>query len=373
MEINAAGPGGEVSPDIEQRYLTLARGGWGIIVVEALSVTETSLARRNQLVMTEENVPRLQSLVAGMKQIAPETLIFLQVSHAGVISNPDFSRCVSVWPPATHRAGDPRVEMVADEEIAEIEDQYVRAFLLAEQSGADGIDFKACHGYLVAEFLRPANLRSGPYGGDLGNRLRFFQEVVEKYKQVRTRADFCFGTRFSFFEGVPGGFGSIGPDSVEEYFVEPLAFVTLCREIGLDFVNVTAGIPAVTPEVTRPTVKTLQNMDKHFEYQRATKDAAGEMAVIGSGYSAARLDLPEVAAQNLRDGVTDFVGLGRQNLAEPLYPQKFRDGGPALCTCTLCGGCSDLLKAQEMVGCVAYDRVAMKRARDLRRAEKQLN
>lgn len=371
MEINAAAPGGSISPEIKQRYLALSRGNWGIIIVEALSITAESLARKRGLVINKQNLPALQELLSQMKKISPATLIILQITHAGVESSPDFSKCVSVWPAPTRRVGDARVHTLTDEEIRQISQTFLDCFSLAETTGADGIDFKVCHGYLGAEFLRPANIRPGPYGGSLENRFRFFHETAEKYLAHRQNQNFVFGTRFSFYEGVRGGFGTSGPDSVEENFTEPLAFVRLCKELGMDYVNVSAGIPSTTPDVTRPNPKNPTFLDKHFQFQRLTKQAAGSMTVIGSGYSAARINLPAIAAGNIANGITDFIGLGRQNLADPEYPQKLRAGENALNVCPNCGGCSELLRAQEIVGCIAYDKSATKRVRELRKRAKE--
>ena len=45
METNNAENGG-VTPAIVQRYRKLAEGGWGIVFMEALSITERHLARK---------------------------------------------------------------------------------------------------------------------------------------------------------------------------------------------------------------------------------------------------------------------------------------------------------------------------------------
>ena len=44
---------------------------------------------------------------------------------------------------------------------------FVQAASIAEQTGADGIDFKQCHGYFCTEILRPANIRPDRFGGSL--------------------------------------------------------------------------------------------------------------------------------------------------------------------------------------------------------------
>jgi 2,4-dienoyl-CoA reductase-like NADH-dependent reductase (Old Yellow Enzyme family) len=50
MEGNDGEDGGKPSARTIGRYKKLAEGGWGLVVVEALSVVETSLARVNGMI-----------------------------------------------------------------------------------------------------------------------------------------------------------------------------------------------------------------------------------------------------------------------------------------------------------------------------------
>ena len=52
-------------------------------------------------------------------------------------------------------------------------DDYVAAAKIAADMGADFVDIKHCHGYLLHELLG-AHTRPGPYGGSLENRTRLF-------------------------------------------------------------------------------------------------------------------------------------------------------------------------------------------------------
>jgi 2,4-dienoyl-CoA reductase-like NADH-dependent reductase (Old Yellow Enzyme family) len=118
--------------------------------------------------------------------------------------------------------GDPSIPILAEKEIEEIGQKFVESTLIAKQVGADGIDFKHCHGYLCGEMLRPANQRADRFGGSFENRTRFFRETTEKIKKVIGKDDFLLGLRFSIYEGIPGGFGTPGPEEVEEDLSEPL-------------------------------------------------------------------------------------------------------------------------------------------------------
>jgi len=62
------------------------------------------------------------------------------------------------------------------------------------------------------------------------------------------------------------------------------------------------------------------------------------------------------AEKNLKDGNVDLVEIGRQSLADQLFPKKILSGNVnQVHFCIACGGCSILLRSQEQVGCTVYD------------------
>ena len=138
--------------------------------------------------------------------------------------------------------------------------------------------------------------------------------------------------------------------------------------MGMDYINVSAGIPAITHEIVRPTKNYPEGVYRHFGWAEAVKNLV-KIPVIGSGYSYLRdgkNDLKEPdplkksfvywAEKNLMDGNVDLVGIGRQSLADPLFAKKVISGElDQIHFCTACGGCSVLLKSQRQVGCTVYD------------------
>jgi 2,4-dienoyl-CoA reductase-like NADH-dependent reductase (Old Yellow Enzyme family) len=363
MECNDGDAQGNPTKLTFERYRSLAEGGAGIIVIESLTLSYESRARKNQLKISEETAKGLERLVKEMREVNPKPLILFQVNHSGRLSGAAFSRVVSLYP-----AGDPNVHLLTEKEIEEIGEKFVRAAILSKQIGVDGIDFKHCHGYLCGEMLRPANTRDGRYGGSFENRTTFFKETAEKMKKAIGDESFLLGVRYSFYEGIPGGFGTAGPEEVAEDLFEPLRFARMVEEMGMDFINVSAGIPAVTPEIVRPTKSFPEGVYRHFGWAKAVRRLVG-IPVIGSGYSYLRdgkndLKNPDPskksflywAEKNLKDGSVDLVGIGRQSLADPLFVKKILSGNiDQINFCTACGGCSILLKSQEEVGCTIYN------------------
>ena len=362
MEGNDADEVGNATELTFARYRRLAEGGAGIIFLEALTITQESRARKNQLGIYEQTASSLEKLIKEMRRINPHSLILLQITHSGRQSEANFSRTVAVYAMAGSKA-----HVLSADEIEKIGNDFARAAAIAKQVGADGIDFKQCHGYLCAEMLRPANTRKDRFGGSFENRTRFFAETVQKIKGAVGNDSFLLGARFSVYEGIPGGFGTSGPDEVIEDLSEPIAFARLMEKAGLHYINVSAGIPAITPQIVRATKNYPEGVYRHFGWAQAIKKAVN-LPVIGSGYSYLRdgtNDLKEPdpqkrsftywAEKNLRQGVCDMVGIGRQSLADPLFARKILAGrNSEINYCLTCGSCSLLLQNQVQTGCAVY-------------------
>ncbi len=338
---------GKVSQRAIDRYKKLASGKWGIILIEALSITDDSLARKNQMVIKRENLDGYKKLVSEMKEADPNATILFQITHSGRKAGKAFSQPAVMYNPG------PDDHLLTTEELDEIHRQFVEAVLLAEEAGADGVDFKLCHGYLGCEMLRPANIRDDKWGGSFENRTRFLREGVEQIRDRLKNKDFIIGSRISYYEGITGGCGTAAADDAVENLEEMDKVIELMSSLQLDYVNVSAGIPGVTSEITRPTQTSKWFYLHQFRYARRARRFAGNMKVIGSAYSVLKQDALEAAEINLQHGDIDFVGWGRQTLADPLFPQRVKDN-ENVNYCTSCSGCSKLMIKQEQVECIMF-------------------
>jgi 2,4-dienoyl-CoA reductase-like NADH-dependent reductase (Old Yellow Enzyme family) len=344
MESNG-GEKGAVTPEVIQRYKRLAEGGWGMVFVEATSITEGQLARVRGLVITEKTLDGFGRLVESFREANGRSLLLFQLTHAGRLSR---ERPVKAY---EDDAAD--IPVLTEEDLDEAVDNCIGAARLAHEAGADGVDIKACHGYLGGELLRPKNLRTDRYGGSAENRARYVAAVIGAVKE--SLPGFLVGSRVSLYEGIRGGCGTAGPDEViEDLAADILEVVSVIAGAGADFINVSAGIPALTPTLTRPTVAGDVNLYHHFRYARAVKERLGRVAVIGSAYSTAGEAAAGFAEENVRRGFADFAGFGRQTLADPLLPTKLFSDPGTIRYCVRCGGCSRLLKEQRPVSCTKY-------------------
>ena len=351
MEGNCANAGGSVSELCLEKYRQQAKGKWGIIIAEAISVTPNSLGRKDALVMNRQNLDSFKRLVDTVKNINPEALVLFQITHSGSVSNPDFSEKVCVTPEGEGR-------YLSADEVMQVKDAFVDCSLLSEAAGADGIDFKICHGYLGAELLRPSNNRSDKWGGSFENRTRFLREGIAEIAARRKSKDFILGSRFSMYEGIRGGCGTSAPEEIIENLSEMKEIIELMGKLEMDYINVSAGIPAKTPIITRPVPVAELMYLHHLRYTRFAKETLqavkANTQVIGSAYSVLQERALPVAEEMLEKNYADFIGWGRQTLADPLMPAKLMNN-EKVDYCTACSGCSKMMIKQINVGCIIFD------------------
>jgi 2,4-dienoyl-CoA reductase-like NADH-dependent reductase (Old Yellow Enzyme family) len=347
MEINSADAEGGVNERILSRYSNLARGKWGIVFVEAISVTPASLARNQGLVMSRENLNGFRRLVEEFKGNDDKALIMFQLTHAGRVAG-DFSTKACVY-----KGGSTDIPELTADEIDSIKNEFIRACVLAFEAGADGVDIKACHGYLLGEMLRPNNRRRDMYGGSAANRARLICDIINEAK--RNYPGLIIGSRISFYEGIRGGCGTSSADELIEDPADIIEEAGFIIRAGADYINVSAGIPSVTPKLTRPGEDGIFNMYSHFRYAKLLKEKFPDTTIIGSAYSAGSNASAGFAEENIGKGYTDLAGFGRQNLADPLFPIKLQEDPGSIRWCKLCGGCSKLLKSMKNVFCL-FDR-----------------
>ena len=203
MECADALENGDPSERTIERYSNLFAGEAGLVTLEAITITDECRARDDQLSIMPRNVKALGKMIEGLKKINPDTLIVFQLTHSGELSNPDFSRRITVKPLYGYGG-----ELVTEEEMDKIMDEFVLAAKITHDIGADGIDLKLCHGYLGSQVLRPYNDRKWKYGGSWENRSRWAFELYERINKEVNDPDFLIGSKISAWEGFPGGFGT---------------------------------------------------------------------------------------------------------------------------------------------------------------------
>lgn len=362
-----------------ERYTNLFNGNAGLIDLEAITVTYENRGRDTQLGIMPHNEPALAKFVAALRKVNDKPIFIFQLTHAGELSHPDFSKRVCVKPLPGFGG-----ELLSEEDIDHILDEFVLAAKIAHNVGANGVDLKLCHGYLGSQLLRPYNDRKWKYGGSWENRSRFAFELIERVIKEVNDPNFLVGSKVSVWEGFPGGCGSASATSPVMDLTESIALVKGLEERGAQYILQSAGSPSITLALSQPDKKIPDYAYLHHTFSKTLKDnLKPETVVIGSAYSIFRDGKNALQAvkqeentllywgdKNIRDGVVDMVALGRQSLADPFTPVKLMEGREEeVQWCTADDHCIELLIRQRNVGCCTYNKPYIEAFKQVRREQ----
>ena len=192
-------------------------------------------------------------------------------------------------------------------EIAEMVESFALAARRCRDGGLDGIDVHASSGYLIEQYLSPANnTRDDAYGGSLENRMRFLVEILDAIRAT-VGYDFCVGIRLPNEEYIPGG---LTPSDVAEIaqLIEPY----------VDYVSLHMG------SYWR-FYKLLAPMDEPLGNEMAA-NAPIIRAVTKPTIVVGRIMTLDHAEHIVSSGAADMVSMVRALIADPELVNKARRG-----------------------------------------------
>jgi 2,4-dienoyl-CoA reductase-like NADH-dependent reductase (Old Yellow Enzyme family)/thioredoxin reductase len=308
-----------------------ARGGAGLIVLEAVAIAPSGLLTAHTL------GGYLEGIVAAYRRlgaaITPSgTRLFVQLFHGGreLISTAPRPPAVSASAlPSSRYHVEPRA--LSTSEVQELVAAYGRCAELAARGGLDGIEVTAAHGYLGEQFFDPAlNRRSDRYG----EPARFLTEVLEAVR--RAAPNLALGLRLS-------------ADSPAAAEVAPaLAPLVDYLHVAVGNSATFAGCSGIVPPPPRP-----RNLI-------ATLTAPFRLGVPLLATS--RIVEPAEADRLIERGVADAVGMTRALICDPQLPRKARSGRTReILRCIGCNACIAHYHAGTPIRCAQNPRTGRER------------
>ena len=291
-------------------YASMARGGAGLLVVEATAVAPEGRISPGCLGIWNDAQAAEHARIASAIKSAG-SVPGLQIAHAGRkasanvpwegddhIPEGDPAAWQPIGPSAVaFGANLPRVptEMTL-EDIERVKADFVAAARRALDAGYEWLELHFAHGYLAQSFFSVhSNKRTDSYGGDAEGRGRFIRETFAAVREVWPE-HLPLTIRFGVIEF---------DDRDEETLQESIDLVSTLRERGLDMVSVsinfcipTAKIPW-GPAFLAPIA------------ERVRREA--KLPVT----SAWGIDTPTLANDAVKNEQLDIVMVGRQHLANP--------------------------------------------------------
>jgi 2,4-dienoyl-CoA reductase-like NADH-dependent reductase (Old Yellow Enzyme family) len=387
---------GHVTPAVREIYLRYARGGAGMIVLEATGIRDVKSGPLLRL-SDDRFVPGLRALRAEMaalsaSRVIPQIIDFLKIATRkptrafmegmvarGIlaesvlaVSDEEFERDYRLHLP------DPRLQRdfrngyrqtIEDLDLAEIHripEWFAAAARRAKACAFDGVELHFAHAYTLASFLSVTNGRTDAYGGSFDNRLRLAREVIEAVRGA-VGAEFVVGCRYLGSEDILGGDGVLRGNTLDD----AKAIGVALAEAGLDFLSISRGgrfEDARQPPVGEAAYPYTGNSG-HRCIPRGKNDAPGINTWLATGIRtavrAAGFRIPVVTAGKIHtfaqaesilvEEQADLVGMARALLADPELPRKWLAGRDhEVRACVFCPYCEQEDQAHRTVTCTLW-------------------
>jgi len=294
-------------------YTALARGGAGLVIVEATGVSSDGRITPGCLgLWSDEHIPGLAQIAVAIKQAG--AVPGIQIAHAGRkasanrpwegddhIGAGDPSGWTTISPSPIAFGGElnkvPQEMSLAD--IQRVSADFAAAAARARAAGFEWLELHFAHGYLAQSFFSVhANQRSDHYGGSLENRSRFLLETLAAVRSVWPE-NLPLTARFGVLE-------YDGRD--EETLAESIQLTSQFRRNGLDLLSVSIGFS--TPNTNIPWAPAFI-----APIAERVRNQAGIPVASAWGFSTPQLAEQAIATQQL-----DLVMIGRPHLANPHWP-----------------------------------------------------
>ena len=297
----------------QTHYSALARGGSGLVVVEATAVSpEGRISWADAGLWNDQQASALEPIVRQIKQAG--AVPGIQLAHAGRKASAN-----RPWEGDDHiPEGEPNSWMpiapsavafganlarvphaMSTEEIHRVQEDMARAVCRARDIGFEWLQLHFAHGYLAQNFWSvKSNQRTDQYGGSAENRGRYLLETLAKARSV-------------WPENLPltARMGVIDFDGNDQQMLsESIELLRQMKREGLDSVDVSMGFNS--PEANVPWGPNLLE-DIAARVLSQTQLPGSTSWFIDGASSADRM---------VRQGKVDFVMIGRPLLSDPHWP-----------------------------------------------------
>ena len=259
-----AATNGKVTEDLLNFYRKLAKGGCGIVITGASAVYPENVSLdRCTRIYEDRFIPELNKLTNAFHAAGQDCKLILQLFHPGrqvPITEEGGQNIASHCAPAfidyltrhpelmETEASEQKIEPTGPsalydtflkqtcrelslEEIRRIINGFADGISRAQESGFDGVQIHAAHGWLLSSFLSPhTNKREDLYGGSIENRARIIKEI---YKKGREKV----GEKFPIL--IKMDTSDFFPDGIT--ITESSKMASIFSDIGLDAIEASGG------------------------------------------------------------------------------------------------------------------------------------
>lgn len=315
--------GGVPGEALVRLYQTWADSGCGMLLTGNVQIDRWHLERPGNVIIDREPDAAMREGLIRWSAAAKSggAAVWMQISHGGrqtgvrVNRTPKAPSAVPLELPGK-MFGTP--VPLTEAEILDLIGRFALAARVARETGFDGVQVHAAHGYLISQFLNPrANLRTDRWGGSLENRARFLMEVVAATRAA-VGADFPVSVKLNSADFQKGGFA----------FEDSLIVAGWLAEAGVDLLEISGGTYEQPQMVGSDGVKagdekaasTIAREAYFLDFARAMLKSKTPPLMVTGGFRD-----PAVMAGALADGVS-VIGVGRPLCTEPHSTRELLEG-----------------------------------------------
>lgn len=283
-------------------YERWAEGGAALSLIGEVQVAPDAPESPGNLVLAPGGAEGPWRALAA-RGAAQGAQIWPQLGHGGALSHPALSH--PRGPSPVTLDGQPVREMT-QAEIAALPGAYAAAALRAKALGFRGAQIHAGHGFLLSQFLSPFfNHRSDGYGGSHAGRFRLVGEIIAAIRQA-VGPGFALGIRINATDQLAGG--------VTE--ADARDTLRLLAGTSIDLIDISGG--SYVPGAAASSDGTARE-GAYFATVAKEAKAITRIPIVLTGGLKTRAQ----AADLLRNGGADAIGLARAMVLDPGLPRKW--------------------------------------------------
>ena len=302
-------PDGQLTQVWAETLAELARNEVGLVITGHLCVDRTQRADEGQPVLDGQTDRALLAQAAEEVHRAGGR-IAAQLSHSGKKAMEAVNGRPAKAP-----------EDFSPEELDRLVEQFRQGVQLCREAGFDAVQIHTAHGYLLSNFLNPAeNLRTDQYGGSLENRFRLVGRILQAVREA------CGPEMALLVKADCNGCGDLH------------RLLELYQEAGGDGVELSGVDFAARAGEKSP-----------FYLQEALRAMDGiqiPLSLVGGIFNL----VPAEAV--LEQGFT-FVSFSRALICQPDFIARMKRGAQTKSACLACNGCYQIYRRRP-VRCVQH-------------------
>lgn len=288
-DFGTVGPDGMIHQSHIDRYTAYAKGGAGLVIIEACSVVRMRENRDTVVLERDDCIPGLKLLADSIHSFGAATIVQIMLTGLSTMEQTSIAE-------------------ISRDDFLRYKQAFVNASIRCKTAGFDGIELHAAHGMYLDEIIETST-RDDEYGGCFENRVRLLEELIKEIKSACGK-DFLVAVRFGH------------PD-----YCGLLKIAAIAQRAGADILDVSTGMG---------------------RYQNVPEDFPFDSKIYAASQVKRQTQLPVICVGNITDGqqgeaildagYADFVAVGRGHLCDPEWTAKALSGAKPT-PCLHCKNC----------------------------------